>query len=42
MQYTNKRIHSTEDKTRYLSFRHMMQHARMTLGFVYELAFAEL
>ncbi|KAK2760325.1 Leucine aminopeptidase 1 [Arachnomyces sp. PD_36] len=42
MQYTNKKIHSTDDKTRYLSFRHMMQHVRMTLGFAYELAFAEL
>lgn len=32
-------IHSTEDKIQYLSFDHMLQHARMTLGLVYELGF---
>ncbi|KAF4126516.1 hypothetical protein GMORB2_0252 [Geosmithia morbida] len=31
-------IHSTDDKIEYLSFDHMLQHARMTLGLVYELA----
>lgn len=30
-------IHSTEDKIEYLSFDHMLQHAKMTLGLVYEL-----
>ena len=31
-------IHSTDDKIEYLSFDHMAQHARMTLGLVYELS----
>lgn len=30
-------IHSTDDTIKYLSFDHMLQHARMTLGLVYEL-----
>ncbi|ATY62237.1 LAP2 like [Cordyceps militaris] len=30
-------IHSTEDLIKYLSFDHMLQHAKMTLGLVYEL-----
>ncbi|KAI9655438.1 MAG: Leucine aminopeptidase 1 [Alyxoria varia] len=33
--------HTGDDKVEYLSFDHMLQHARMTLGFVYELAFAQ-
>ncbi|KEY74306.1 hypothetical protein S7711_00463 [Stachybotrys chartarum IBT 7711] len=32
-------IHSTDDTIKHLSFDHMLQHARMTLGLVYELAF---
>ncbi|POR38350.1 Peptide hydrolase [Tolypocladium paradoxum] len=32
-------IHSTKDVIKYLSFDHMLQHARMTLGLVYELGF---
>ncbi|KAH7319885.1 hypothetical protein B0I35DRAFT_430069 [Stachybotrys elegans] len=32
-------IHTTEDLISYLSFDHMLQHARMTLGLVYELGF---
>ncbi|OAQ89980.1 LAP2 like protein [Purpureocillium lilacinum] len=34
-------IHSTEDLIKYLSFDHMLEHARMTLGLVYELGFHE-
>ncbi|KAM3527418.1 hypothetical protein NHJ13051_002956 [Beauveria bassiana] len=30
-------IHTTEDLIKYLSFDHMLQHAKMTLGLVYEL-----
>jgi len=40
-KYLDKRIHTTEDKIEYLSFDHMLQHARLTLGLVYELAFAK-
>ncbi|KAF4982437.1 hypothetical protein FZEAL_1955 [Fusarium zealandicum] len=32
-------IHTTDDKIKYLSFDHMLEHARMTLGLVYELGF---
>ncbi len=38
---SDNHIHSTDDLIKYLSFDHMLQHARMTLGFVYELAFAD-
>ncbi|RYP63080.1 hypothetical protein DL770_009468 [Monosporascus sp. CRB-9-2] len=34
-------IHGTEELIRYLSFDHMLQHARMTLGLVYELGFTD-
>ncbi|KAJ9194392.1 hypothetical protein DTO164E3_5370 [Paecilomyces variotii] len=37
---SDKKIHSTEDKIKYLSFDHMLQHAKMSLSFAYELAFA--
>ncbi|KAK4989398.1 Leucine aminopeptidase 1 [Elasticomyces elasticus] len=40
-KYSDKKIHTTEDKLEYLSFDHMLQHARLTLGLAYELAFAE-
>ncbi|RAH52932.1 aminopeptidase [Aspergillus piperis CBS 112811] len=40
MENSNKRIHTTDDSIRYLSFDHMLEHARLTLGFAYELAFA--
>jgi leucyl aminopeptidase len=39
--YSDQKIHTTEDKLEYLDFDHMLQHARMTLGLVYELAFAD-
>jgi len=31
------RIHTTEDKLKYLSFDHMLQHGKLTLGMAYEL-----
>ncbi|KAI9933445.1 Leucine aminopeptidase 1 [Aspergillus wentii] len=40
MENTNKKIHTTEDKISNLSFDHMLQHAKLTLAFAYELAFA--
>ncbi|MCJ1415883.1 Leucine aminopeptidase 1 [Xylographa parallela] len=40
-KYSDKKIHTTEDKIEFLSFDHMLQHARLTLGLVYELAFAK-
>ncbi|GAB7352051.1 hypothetical protein MBLNU459_g2560t1 [Dothideomycetes sp. NU459] len=39
-KYSDKKIHTTEDKIEYLSFDHMLQHAKLTLGLAYELAFA--
>jgi leucyl aminopeptidase len=41
-KYSDKKIHTTEDKLEYLSFEHMLQHARLTLAFVFELAWAKL
>lgn len=34
---SDKHIHSTEDQIKFLSFDHMLQHAKMTLALVYEL-----
>ncbi|KKA27661.1 hypothetical protein TD95_001253 [Thielaviopsis punctulata] len=34
-------IHSTEDQIKWLSFDHMREHARMTLGLAYELGFTD-
>lgn len=34
-------IHTSDDLIKYLSFDHMLEHARMTLGLVYELGFYE-
>lgn len=39
---SDKRIHTSDDSIKYLSFDHMLQHAKFTLGFAYELAFAKL
>ena len=39
--FSDKKIHTTDDKLEYLSFDHMVQHAKMTLGFVYELGMAD-
>lgn len=38
---SDNHIHGTDDLIEYLSFDHMLQHARMTLGLVYELGFAD-
>ncbi|KAF3767911.1 Zn-dependent exopeptidase [Cryphonectria parasitica EP155] len=35
---SDNHIHSTDDVLKYLSFDHMLQHAKMTLAFTYELA----
>jgi len=40
-EYSDNHIHSTDDQIKYLSFDHMLQHARMTLAFGYELAFTD-
>jgi len=40
-KYSDSKIHTTEDKLEYLSFEHMLQHAKLTLGLAYELAFAK-
>ncbi|KAK4144605.1 uncharacterized protein C8A04DRAFT_11362 [Dichotomopilus funicola] len=40
-EYSDNHIHSTEDLIKYLSFDHMLQHARLTLAFAYELAFTD-
>ncbi|EAW13372.1 putative aminopeptidase [Aspergillus clavatus NRRL 1] len=40
MENTNRKIHTTDDQIKYLSFDHMLEHAKLTLGFAYELAFA--
>ncbi|KAH7121177.1 leucine aminopeptidase 1 [Dendryphion nanum] len=40
-KYSDNKIHTTEDKIEFLSFDHMLQHAKLTLGLAYELAFAE-
>lgn len=37
-KYSDDKIHTSNDKIEYLSFSHMLQHARMTLGLAYELA----
>lgn len=41
-KWSDKKIHTTEDKIEFLSFSHMLQHAKLTLGLAYELAFAKL
>ncbi|CAG7564074.1 unnamed protein product [Fusarium equiseti] len=40
-EYSDPHIHGTDDSIKYLSFDHMLQHAKMTLGLVYELGFYE-
>jgi len=41
-KYSDQHIHTSDDLIKYLSFDHMLQHAKLTLGLVYELAFADL
>lgn len=38
---SDPKVHTTEDTMDRLDFDHMLQHARMTLGLAYELAFAK-
>ncbi|KAI9800882.1 MAG: Leucine aminopeptidase 1 [Sarcosagium campestre] len=40
-KYSDNHIHTSDDIIDYLSFDHMLQHAKLTLGLVYELAFAK-
>ncbi|ROT40542.1 leucyl aminopeptidase [Sodiomyces alkalinus F11] len=40
-EYSDNHIHTTEDLIKYLSFDHMLEHAKMTLGLVYELGFTD-
>ena len=39
--YSDNHIHTSDDTIKYLSFDHMLQHARMTLALVYELGFTD-
>jgi leucyl aminopeptidase len=41
-QYSSGNIHTDRDRVDDLSFPHMLQHAKLTLGLAYELAFANL
>ncbi|KAI1943566.1 Leucine aminopeptidase 1 [Ophidiomyces ophidiicola] len=41
-KHSNQKIHTTADTIELLSFDHMLQHAKMTLGLAYELAFSKL
>lgn len=40
-EYSDNHIHGTDDLIEHLSFDHMLQHARLTLAFGYELAFTD-
>ncbi|KAL2267216.1 hypothetical protein VTJ83DRAFT_4493 [Remersonia thermophila] len=40
-EYSDDYIHSTDDLIEHLSFDHMLQHARMTLAFAYELGLTD-
>jgi leucyl aminopeptidase len=40
--FADDHIHTPEDLVKYLDFDHMIDHARMTLGYLYELGFAKL
>lgn len=41
-EYSDQKIHTIDDKIEYLNFDHMLQHAKLTLGFAYEAAMADL
>jgi bacterial leucyl aminopeptidase len=41
-RYSDNKIHTTEDKIEYLSFDHMLQHAKLTLAYAFEGGMAEL
>lgn len=36
-EYTNNHLHGDDDLIEYLDFEHMIDHARMSLGFLVEL-----
>ncbi|QIX01172.1 hypothetical protein AMS68_006689 [Peltaster fructicola] len=38
---SDKKIHTSDDKIEYLDLDHMLEHAKLTVGFAYELAFAK-
>ena len=40
-RYSDNKIHTAEDKIEYLSFDHMLQHAKLTLGLAFEGAMAD-
>ncbi|OLN97620.1 Leucine aminopeptidase 1-like protein 2 [Colletotrichum chlorophyti] len=40
-EHSDPHIHTTNDLIKYLSFDHMLEHAKMTLGLVYELGFTD-
>ena len=40
-EHSNHNIHTTRDTIDRLDFNHMLQHARLTLAAVFELAFAD-
>ncbi|KAJ4291817.1 Leucine aminopeptidase 1 [Kalmusia sp. IMI 367209] len=40
-KYSDSKIHTTDDLIKYLSFDHMLQHAKLTLALAYELALAK-
>lgn len=42
MGLSNGNIHGTGDTIDKLDFNHMLEHAKLALGFVYELATADL
>jgi leucyl aminopeptidase len=42
MEDTSDYIHSTQDTMSTVNFDHVLEHAKMTVGFAYELAFASL
>jgi leucyl aminopeptidase len=42
MRLTNDKIHTADDTMEYISLPHMLQHAKLTLGLAYELAYATL
>ncbi|EPS42889.1 hypothetical protein H072_3172 [Dactylellina haptotyla CBS 200.50] len=41
MEYSSELIHGTTDTIDTVNFEHMVEHAKMALGFVYELGFAQ-
>ena len=41
-EYTDNHIHTPDDVIEYLDFDHIIDHAQMTLGILYELAFVKL